>query len=352
MSKRALWPTQYGPITPRPIFANLLKDVLRAGKCIGCGTCVAVCPANALQMMDESPRLVAVCIRCGYCYNACPMTTDDEFKGFNNLSEDKLSVIFGENYRKGELGIFRAIYKSTENISPISLAKEIMKFLLEKDYVDAIATVGFKNGFTEKLMVLSHIIPKPIVIKNKDELDSVCFWITTVPTGLALRAAADELYASFFHAAYTPKICYFAPPTHIRAIWRMRLGWGGSTRIEETVYLTLTVFGTKYYALSSLRKALEEKGVNINLVKSYEASEEGVKFYLNNGETDILLKDLNAELHSAISSVDDKYGYFADISIGKIGGNTYLIARSVRAEKIVRELYESKYVLIEPVEEV
>lgn len=44
------------------------------GKCVGCGTCVKVCPSQALTMKDGRPVLdKELCTLCGKCENFCPV---------------------------------------------------------------------------------------------------------------------------------------------------------------------------------------------------------------------------------------------------------------------------------------
>lgn len=44
-------------------------------KCIGCGTCVSVCPQGALQLTADGIRPTSeACVLCGACAEACPTT--------------------------------------------------------------------------------------------------------------------------------------------------------------------------------------------------------------------------------------------------------------------------------------
>lgn len=44
-------------------------------KCIGCGTCVSVCPQGALQLTPDGIRPTSeACVLCGACAEACPTT--------------------------------------------------------------------------------------------------------------------------------------------------------------------------------------------------------------------------------------------------------------------------------------
>ncbi len=55
-------------------------------KCIGCGTCFAVCPVEAIDFDDGGNARInkEICIKCGGCKGACPMDAitenDDEEK--------------------------------------------------------------------------------------------------------------------------------------------------------------------------------------------------------------------------------------------------------------------------------
>jgi len=43
-------------------------------KCYGCGGCIAVCPKNAISMIEEKAFIdTKKCIRCKICERACPL---------------------------------------------------------------------------------------------------------------------------------------------------------------------------------------------------------------------------------------------------------------------------------------
>ena len=41
-------------------------------KCTGCGTCVEVCPVEALKVNDKAKVDEDACIDCGTCVDECP----------------------------------------------------------------------------------------------------------------------------------------------------------------------------------------------------------------------------------------------------------------------------------------
>jgi len=41
-------------------------------KCTGCGTCVDICPAQAIKIEKEKAVINDDCVECGACINECP----------------------------------------------------------------------------------------------------------------------------------------------------------------------------------------------------------------------------------------------------------------------------------------
>ncbi|MBP3431313.1 MAG: 4Fe-4S binding protein [Clostridia bacterium] len=48
-------------------------------KCIGCGTCVAICPVGAISFDTDGKAKIdkTKCIRCGACQASCPVEAID-----------------------------------------------------------------------------------------------------------------------------------------------------------------------------------------------------------------------------------------------------------------------------------
>ena len=55
-------------------FWELEAGVIDAGRCIQCGTCVAVCPSDSIGIGrdDDLPELVKMCTGCSLCWDFCP----------------------------------------------------------------------------------------------------------------------------------------------------------------------------------------------------------------------------------------------------------------------------------------
>lgn len=44
-------------------------------KCIGCGTCVQLCPVGAISFDEDGKAVIDpnICIKCGTCEASCPV---------------------------------------------------------------------------------------------------------------------------------------------------------------------------------------------------------------------------------------------------------------------------------------
>ena len=64
-------------------------------KCIGCGMCVTVCPANAMEFQPKQKKIkhyVSRCTMCGQCVDACPvkaLSSSNEFLLSSTNKESK-----------------------------------------------------------------------------------------------------------------------------------------------------------------------------------------------------------------------------------------------------------------------
>ena len=50
-------------------------DCVDKKKCIGCGTCVSICPVEAISFDENGKAKIdkEKCIRCGACQASCPV---------------------------------------------------------------------------------------------------------------------------------------------------------------------------------------------------------------------------------------------------------------------------------------
>ena len=68
-----------------------IKAAVRADECIGCTSCVAVCPTEAITMNKDNIAVVdpKLCIGCGSCVGVCPTECIDLVDVKNDDKEEK-----------------------------------------------------------------------------------------------------------------------------------------------------------------------------------------------------------------------------------------------------------------------
>lgn len=73
-------------------------------KCIGCGNCARVCPANAIEMREDPQERtntgkiptykVWKCITCGDCVDICPTDALHHTKNYHNAEYNKEKMVW------------------------------------------------------------------------------------------------------------------------------------------------------------------------------------------------------------------------------------------------------------------
>jgi Pyruvate/2-oxoacid:ferredoxin oxidoreductase delta subunit len=59
-------------VMPYHCFTNYLANVMD-DNCVGCGTCVELCPMNTIELVDSTAKVnESKCIGCGVCAHQCP----------------------------------------------------------------------------------------------------------------------------------------------------------------------------------------------------------------------------------------------------------------------------------------
>jgi len=121
---------------------SLVKNVVGAGKCVGCGTCVVVCPYGCLELKQGTPTIVKECKNCGICAQVCPQ---------NELVQSKAEAsVFGRERRADEtFGIYRRLCiarASDPKVRRISqdggAVTALLLFALEKGIIDGAIVSG------------------------------------------------------------------------------------------------------------------------------------------------------------------------------------------------------------------
>jgi coenzyme F420 hydrogenase subunit beta len=147
-----------------------IQEVVEQGLCTGCGTCIAICPENALTVMECSkrgtylPRLNDTkCSQCGICLRICP-GAEANFKELNLLAfnEEPKNALIG-NYLNCYAGYStdqKLRYKSASG----GLVTALSAFALETGDVDGVLVTRMSSEIPLK--------PQPFIARTKEEIMS------------------------------------------------------------------------------------------------------------------------------------------------------------------------------------
>jgi coenzyme F420 hydrogenase subunit beta len=125
-------------------FADLKREVIDSGLCTRCGSCVGVCPEQAIQIGDPLgealPVLTGECCDHGACYTSC----SGKFVSWPALTQQ----VFGrepQNYLIGEHRSIQVGFAQDEQVrsgaASGGIASAVSLYLLEKGMVDGVLTL-------------------------------------------------------------------------------------------------------------------------------------------------------------------------------------------------------------------
>ena len=127
-------------------FAYLKKHVIETDLCVHCGTCVGVCPANALEIEDILgkclPCLAGRCTECGLCFQTCPgercdllsLWENPQTKLLNHPMLGRFSKIFVGHAQDGDIR-----YRGASG----GIGTAILLQLFEQKEVDGVVVLDF-----------------------------------------------------------------------------------------------------------------------------------------------------------------------------------------------------------------
>lgn len=145
-----------------------IEEIVKNGLCTGCGTCIALCPKNAIELTIDHKKGIYVpklnrdkCDACGICYKVCPGHEVD----FRQLN----SEIFGKEPEEILIGNYTNCYVGHANDHNIrynsasgGLVTASLIFALEEGMIDGALVTRMKRD--------SPLEPEPFIARTKEEI--------------------------------------------------------------------------------------------------------------------------------------------------------------------------------------
>lgn len=376
-----VWPTP-APLTPAPeetildslyhhSFKDMMNDVVAAGSCCECGTCVLVCPHNVIEYIDGKPQQTAKAsapfdycgisegVGCDVCATACPRLWPRE--------EHLKQMVFGdqpEGY-EGIFGNYRHIFVArTKHEDVLERAQDggvvtaLLAWAREAGHIDGavVSAVGEDDA---------PCFPTPKVATTVAEIKaSTASWYTYCPNDLALEEVKkkDLKKVAFVGVPcqITPlrKLEYIDPSILMAAkkkpqiVARQR---GFLKGYVERVSFSVGLFCTEVFRPELMTERIEKQmGIPLTEVSKFNVKGEVLIYKKSGGIETIPLEEAMHEyqrpecLHCGDFSAE-----MADIACGGVGTDraTIVVLRTQKAVDIWREFENTGTVDVWPIAE-
>ncbi len=319
-------------------YNDLKTDIIDTGRCVSCGACEAVCPVNAIELIETIPELVGNCIECGICYGNCPAASFNE--------DDMEQRVFGRTRKNEErlTGIYKKAYQAKatqEDIHKKAQDGGVVTALLAQfvdDGGDGVIVAGLEE---DKIWV-----PKPTVAKTREDIIKAAGTkYTPSPALKAVKQAVKDMKLE--------KIAVVGTTCQMRGLSLATVGQLKNKNIADVVALKIGLFCMETFNYDSYMQYLKENEVDPSMVTKFEIK--NGRFYAWNGEERLhraKLAKVKPLIRSNCTYCTDFASEFADISVGNVGseaGYSTVIVRNDKGQKILDAAVKSGLIEATPI---
>jgi len=316
---------------------SLEKDVVLTGRCIGCATCVVVCPFICLEYDEGQPKLVKKCENCGICPGVCPKYDWSWSKGEE--------FVFGRQREENEeFGIYRQLILAQANDG------KILEKCQDGGVVTALLIHALQNSVIEGA-ALSGLTPdKPLYPVPK-----LATTLEEVLENAGTRYAYSPNMLAFQEGVKQRKktLAFVGTPCQIHAIRKIQMF--PLKKYSNLLQFTVGLMCTESFTYDGFfEKHLKEKmGIDLNDVEKMNIKGK-ILVYLKSGEAkSIPLSEVKQYTRESCRICTDFSAELADISAGGLGlsGWTFIILRTEKGEKIFSDAVEAGMLKTKSVDE-
>jgi coenzyme F420 hydrogenase subunit beta len=318
-------------------FWELEAGVVDAGRCIQCGTCVAVCPSNSIGVDDLRglPELVKMCTGCSLCWDFCPRgglryealwppstpeeELDDDAVVVRADVTDGYFTVTGGPPGDG-LGAVLAQYAARASVRP-----------------DGAQDGGVVTALLVALLASGEIDGALVSVPSTDPDEPWKGVATVVTSADQVRAAAGSFYNQTMALAALdldrvaglparPRLALVGTPCEIQGLRAMQARrWPGGTGAQkvDAVVLTIALLCTKSFDHEALvlRELRDRRGVDLDRVAKMDVIDGRMIVEYRDGQraVDEPVKAFHGAALKGCDECADFVGRAADLSIGSVG---------------------------------
>ncbi len=315
---------------------SLENFVIKPRICVGCGSCVAVCPFNCLEYAAHGPKIISECKSCGICAQICP-----RFNFSMQLSE---RFVFGrERAVDEEFGIYKRI------VIAQTTSDDVRRACQDGGLVTSLLLFALENGFVNGAVISGESSNEPLKAVPKLALsrDEVLHYAGTrytySPNMLALRDAVLKKIG---------KVIFVGTPCQIHAVRKIQML--PLKRYADVLSISIGLFCSESFTYEGLVNKFVQEKLRITPSEVLKMNIKGkLILKMKNGEVKTAsLKDIKEYACRFCATCPDFSAELADISAGGLGleGWTLTIIRTERGEELFKKAEAAGAVRVRPVE--
>jgi len=307
-------------------FATLKKNVIDTGLCSSCGACVASCVENALEMVNERPKLVGKCTACGVCIHQCPKT------------KTTIPQLIGE---------YKAVYRGKTALPNVKgqdggVVTSILLYLMGEKLIDAAIVLQKDQQNPWK--------PLPSIATSEEDILRASGSIYS--QGMTIGALIDAIKKGYH------SIAFVGTPCNIDAVTKMEESPYGMVRLfMRARVFKIGLFCMDAFNYDRLKEWIEEeKKIDIEKVDKMTISKG--KFIISTSDREEGEEPLSVRLHdmdhlraSSCYYCVDLTSENADISVGSVGspeGYNTIVVRTGLGLEILQDAADNGFIELEP----
>ena len=308
------------PAIPRASFEETLGRHVLPSRCVGCGTCVVVCPINCLEYLDGRPVLIKECKSCGICSQTCPQ--------YGPTVSTLERFIFGRERKVDEdFGIYRRLLIAQ------SKDKDVMRTCQDGGIVTTLLVYALEKGIVEGAIVSG--------VSEKEPLRAVPKLATT-RDGIIECAGTRYTYSPNIFAfkevikQKKKSLAFVGTPDQIIAVRKIQML--PLKKLSDALSFMVGVFCSECFLYEGFVKKLIQGQLGVDPYAVKKVNIKGkLLITMNSGDVrTIPLKDAKRYTSDCASSCSDFAAELADISVGGLGldGWTFTVLRTEKGEEL------------------
>ncbi len=354
----------------RHTFKNMMHDVVDAGSCSECGSCVLVCPHNVIDYVDNKPKQTAkegaafdFCgisegVGCDVCATVCPRLWPREvhFKDAAFEADRPFEDIFG---------VYRHIFVAR------TTRPELMERAQDGGAVTALLSWARANGEIDGAVVSAvgpdddPCFPTPKVATTEEEIKaSAGSWYTYCANSLALREVKERDLKQVGFVGVPCQLMALRKMRHMdpsflvtekkraKPLARQRDFLRG---FSDRVAFSIGLFCTEVFRPELMTERIEKQmGIPLTEVSKFNVKGEVVIYKRDKTIATIPLEEAMRDYQRPeCRYCGDFSAEMADISCGGVGTDaaTIVVLRTKKGEEVWRKFEAAGDVEVTPIKE-